>query len=672
MYKAFNKQEGLGIPAVAFLYVGTIMGAGFASGREIWQFFGVFGMRGTIGVVLAAALFVVLGMMTAYIARTMGTNDMGRVVVPGGNRRMISLVGYFMAGLLYTAIISMTAAGGSLLHQLFGLPEYLGGILITVMVIGTVLGEFQRVSKVFRYIMPVLFVTVVAVSLMVMRVPLKFTDLYQSVEPSPMASNWILAALLYISFNMLGMIAVVANASMNARSRSVALSGAAVGGIFLGILAFMLLSAVQVDMNYTQALDMPMLGYAGRISPLLTVIYGLILFFAIYSAATSNFYSFTTKIKEGPHKKLWVILSAAAGFFMGLIGFKNVVAFIFPSLGFLGLIIIGMLVVNFFRVWKDEHERNGFRFHDRRGYPACIRQVTGGYGGDVLLINGPEKTVIYDAGMCCFAEQTIANIEKELNQSGRTVNYIILSHSHYDHMGALPYFLKRWPQAEVCASEKTKKVFEREGARKTIEKMGKNAASIYGVDEEKVIVNPLTVRRVLRDGDLIHLGRDDKGQEWTIEAIETKGHTDCSMSYMVRPEKILLVSESCGVITGPDTIEVSALKSFDDTIASAEKLKSMEIHHLYSQHFGMVPDCFCYDFFDLYIRCACQQRDFIRELVKKGMSYEEILAEHEKKYWDGSRNLHQPYEAYRINAESEIRQEITNFVKCNSENTVGL
>ena len=41
---------------VAGLYVGAIIGAGFASGREIWQFFGLFGEKGIYGVVIFAIL----------------------------------------------------------------------------------------------------------------------------------------------------------------------------------------------------------------------------------------------------------------------------------------------------------------------------------------------------------------------------------------------------------------------------------------------------------------------------------------------------------------------------------------------------------------------------------------------------------------------------------------
>ena len=37
---------------IAMMYLGAILGAGFASGRECWQFFGVFGRKGYFGAVL--------------------------------------------------------------------------------------------------------------------------------------------------------------------------------------------------------------------------------------------------------------------------------------------------------------------------------------------------------------------------------------------------------------------------------------------------------------------------------------------------------------------------------------------------------------------------------------------------------------------------------------------
>ena len=276
-----QQKTNLNLLNVALMFVGAIMGAGFASGREIWQFFGVFGKQGRIGILLIAVLFVVLGMMTAYLARILGTNDMGRIIAPGGNPKIENLVSWFMAIMLFTVLINMTAAGGALLHQNFGISRLVGGVLIGVLVIVTVLGEFERISKVFRYIMPVLFAAVILISVLAVTANLGASSQREPVKPSPIAGNWVLAACLYISYNILAMIPIVATSSVNAKSEKSAMLGSGLGGIFLGVLAFTIVLALQKDMQFAQAMDMPMLAYAGRISKGAGIIYSVLLSAAI-------------------------------------------------------------------------------------------------------------------------------------------------------------------------------------------------------------------------------------------------------------------------------------------------------------------------------------------------------------------------------------------------------
>ena len=307
-----NKKVNLNVINVALMFVGAIMGAGFASGREIWQFFGVFGSKGRIGVLLTGILFVLLGTMTAYIARKLGTNELGRIIVPGNNKKISEAVSWFMAAILFTVLINMTAACGAMLNQLLGISPAIGGIIIALLVVVTVLGEFQRISKVFRYIMPVLFAAVIVVSLMVIMSGDRAAVPTEGLKPSPIAGNWILASCLYISYNILAMIPIVATSSINARSERAALVGSGLGGIFLGLLSFVIVNVLQMDMLFAQEADMPMLAYSTRYSEAAGLIYSVILFASIYSSATSNFYGFTTKIQEGPKKSRIVICAAAA------------------------------------------------------------------------------------------------------------------------------------------------------------------------------------------------------------------------------------------------------------------------------------------------------------------------------------------------------------------------
>ena len=300
-------------------------------------------------------------------------------------------------------------------------------------------------------------------------------------------------------------------------------------------------------------------------------------------------------------------------------------------------------------IFKDFHN------HDRNAYPAPVIRVTGGMGGEALLIPGPEKTALYDAGMACFSDRLLSNLKKALGD--RSLDYIILSHTHYDHIGGLPYVLQQWPDAQVCASRKAAGVFGSEGARKTIRQLGENAVKNYGLDDMEIIVNPLRVDRIMEDGDRISLGicPETGGEAW-LEALETKGHTDCALTWLLQPDGILFTCESTGVLVSPEHNDVSALKDFEETIQSARRLKTLDFRWLISPHYGVVPQWFNETYFDLYIRMAQREKAFIEDLVRMGKSFEEIFEAHKDVYWLQGRADAQPFAAYRLNTESEIRQ----------------
>ena len=556
------KNEKLGILNIALVYVGTIMGAGFASGREIWQFFGVFGNKGYIGVGFVGLLFIVLGIMTSRIARKLSTNDMGKVIVPSGNKLLVSLVRYFMALMLFSVLVTMSAAGGALFHQQFGGSRILGGFIIILLVIVTVIGGFERVSRVFGLIMPILVCVIIAISVIVIFSELPVDASVTVIQPSPLAPNWYIAALLYISYNVLAIIPIVSTASIYAKSEKHATIGVALGGLFLGFLAFILVSAMLTEPYFSQSMDLPMLGFSNYLPQIVSIVYTIVLIFAIYASATSNYYGFTTMIKNGPRKKLLIILIAIIGFLFGLVGFTNVIAYMFPIEGFLGFGIILMLLINYFkthRIIKENKMRvDGFRDFpgcDRKDYPDKIRRVTGGAGGEALLILGSDKTVLLDCGMAYCADHMIANIKEILKAENRTLDMIFLSHTHYDHIGGLPYVLKVWPEAIVYGADYCKRVFASNGAKAKMEELGKVARIRYNtLGNDEIVVEGLRIDHSLHDFDRVLLGTE------FIVALETKGHTDCSMTYVLEPDGIMFASESTGVLESPDFMHIPILK----------------------------------------------------------------------------------------------------------------
>ena len=274
---------------ITSLYIGVIMGAGFASGRECWQFFGVFGSRGYYGAVASTICFILLACMLTYIARSKETADLGKLISPFNNKYIDGMIGWTLAAIYYSMIIAMTAAGGSLLNQQFGISKVIGGIIIAVLCVVTVLGDFERVSRIFRLIVPVLFVIGIFTIILTIRADFGQSGAVTGYRPGRMSPNWFISAVVFMAYNTTGMITMSGNSALNAKNAKNAYFGAVMGTLCLGILTLLLLRALLTDMAFSSGLDLPMLGYSARISPVLNVIYAVILYGAVYSTGTGTY-----------------------------------------------------------------------------------------------------------------------------------------------------------------------------------------------------------------------------------------------------------------------------------------------------------------------------------------------------------------------------------------------
>lgn len=297
----------------------------------------------------------------------------------------------------------------------------------------------------------------------------------------------------------------------------------------------------------------------------------------------------------------------------------------------------------------NTEEKAIFNDDARFDFPPYLVRVTAGTGGESYLILGGKKAALYDTGMAFAQKRLIANIERGLQEHGyEGLEYVILSHTHYDHIGALPYILSRWPSVKVCGAEKTVRVFKSKGAKETMVRLGIAARDRYAAteDEKKCEIRADNLRCdiVMADGDSLELGGI------TVSSYVTKGHTDCSMTFMLEPYMTMLTSESTGVLRLDGKMYTAILKDYFQTIEAAEKCKALKPKMIIGNHYGRVPECLTDRYFDLYIEAATGERSFIVGLKKKNLSHEEILKAYESVYWTVERAKSQPKEAFYENA----------------------
>lgn len=288
---------------------------------------------------------------------------------------------------------------------------------------------------------------------------------------------------------------------------------------------------------------------------------------------------------------------------------------------------------------------------DRFDFPIDAHRVTSGNGGESILVFGSEKTLLYDCGMAYCGKYTVENIRNKLAERGReTLDYVILSHSHYDHMGALPYIRMAFPEVLVHGGEKAARIFEKPSAKALMKELGTSARDLFmpGSDEE-ILVDGIAVDVILKDGDEISLG------DITVKAMETKGHTDCSMSYAFEPVKLLFASESTGLLEGKEYVHTPFLKDCNDAIASREKCMAYGAEYISLPHFGMLPKDFNDKYWRLLKDSTETKMDFIRSMKGEGLDEEAMLERYVEKYWDPDLKEIQPMDAFLINSRAIIK-----------------
>ncbi|ARK24570.1 hypothetical protein SporoP37_07780 [Sporosarcina sp. P37] len=337
-------------------FIGIVVGAGFASGNEIMTYFTSFGYAGMMGAVICTALFAYLGMTLTRLGSRMQTISHKDVIYKISGRYAGVVVDGIIIFTLFGVGVVMLAGAGANLHQQFGLPSYIGSLLMIVLVFMTVLMNVDKVVAIIGSVTPFLILTVIIVSAYsIATMDTTFAVLNPVANALPTTlPNWLISAVNYVSFNIaLGasMSIVMGGAEKNEK---IAAWGGFIGGLGLGILILLSHLAIFSQVEYVSESELPMLAVMNNISPIFAVFMAVILYGMIFNTAVSMFYAFGARfIQSGTMKfKLFVAFSLLIGYVLSFFGFTNLVRTFYPIVGYLGLFLVAALILASFRMPK--------------------------------------------------------------------------------------------------------------------------------------------------------------------------------------------------------------------------------------------------------------------------------------------------------------------------------
>jgi 2-aminobenzoylacetyl-CoA thioesterase len=206
--------------------------------------------------------------------------------------------------------------------------------------------------------------------------------------------------------------------------------------------------------------------------------------------------------------------------------------------------------------------------------------VAGHPGAPIYLLDGPAPVLI-DAGYLLLAPLYEADIRKILGN--RPPAYLLITHSHFDHIGSVSYLKHIWPEMKIAGSEKVGLILKRPHAVELISSLSAETVKIMeylGITEVyDGPFEPFQLDISLRPDQVIELDED-----LTIRCLCTPGHTWDFMSYYVPERKILVASEAVGCSDGKGYIWTEFLVDYEVYMNSINRLSQLDFQVLCVGH----------------------------------------------------------------------------------------
>lgn len=331
---------------VAFTYIGTVVGAGFASGQEILQFFGLLGPSGIPAILLATVLFFLAGAGALELGRRLKPESHRKVLVKALGPRVATIIDVVLTFFLFAGFSAMVAGAGAAVSQETRLPWISGALLMVVLSVLAVSSGLQGAIGAISSLVPFLLAGVLAAS-MVTLAKTGFVLQHPPAGMSPAVKPWFLAGLTYASYNMLLSVPILAAAGTTLTSKKEAFSGALVGAAGLGICTLLVYAAIVSTFPESASYDVPMARLASALHPWGTWAYLFVFLIEVYTTAVASLYGFVTRIAHpgGTWFRPVTVISGIAATAAASVGFANFIRIVYPVSGFAGFILLATLTL---------------------------------------------------------------------------------------------------------------------------------------------------------------------------------------------------------------------------------------------------------------------------------------------------------------------------------------
>ncbi len=339
--------------SLAFLFIGYLIGAGFLSGQELWQFYGIYGKSGAVFLVLSGALQGLLGYFVVAYSKKFSVNDFKNLLLKDNKIYKFTIV--FTELLFIFFIFSIMIAGvNSLYYSMFLKDGVWFSLLFTIAVSLVSYYGVDVIVKMFNVILPIIII-ITAIIFVIVVANYGYKDAFSLQNVQNIAlNNPFSSSILYIAHNIYLVLILIVPTSERISKKSVAKKGFFTSSIIFIAVSLFVVVPIFLMPDYAK-FSMPLLEIIKDVSFPLYCVFSLLLMLVMFSTAVSSTvlivdYSLKKSTFFNKNKLIFCIVLGVTCYGVSFMGFSSLIAIMYPLSGVLGIVVLVVMAINFAKI----------------------------------------------------------------------------------------------------------------------------------------------------------------------------------------------------------------------------------------------------------------------------------------------------------------------------------
>ncbi len=311
-------------------------------GKEIYLFFGIYGINGIIGIIIAQAIIGVITYKVLTICKKNEIQNYGTFIQQlNKNKKINDVMNIIINTFLLITFYVMIAGFSAYFSQELRIPNIIGTITITILCYIIFMGNIDGIIKINSILIPILIIFIIILAS-------KNISVYENINLKMTETSLIksiYSAILYSSYNSITLIPIIISLKKYLKNKTQITIASVLVVAILIILAISIYGLIlKVDLDI-EKLELPTVYVAGMFGKIYKYLYGGIILVAIFTSCISAGYSILENYIEKPktYKAIAIILCLSS-LLVSNIGFSNLINLLYPVFGILGIIQIIFLL----------------------------------------------------------------------------------------------------------------------------------------------------------------------------------------------------------------------------------------------------------------------------------------------------------------------------------------